>query len=639
MNNPLSRLLGIITLASVSTLPLLAQDIGAGAQQQIADIAAAKSNFNAAQKKISSDLVFGGLAAANSPTVASFRDAITPLNGTDLATGQPATTSTGTAQAVTVEIKGTVSQALVDAITVAGGSVVQQSAEFGNILASVPFPSLETIAARGDVTSISTPSAGHTNGGGARPRLMRRPGMERLRAAFAGSVTSQGYITHAANQAVALGYNGSGVTVGVLSDSASATRIAALIASGDLPAGASALAGQNGPATGSDEGAAMMEIVHDIAPGANIIFATASGGPTVFAANIIALKNAGCKVIVDDISYFNEAVFQDGPIAQAVNTVTAAGVIYLSSAGNSGSLTMNTSGTWEGDFVSGGAVTGAIATLGETGTLHSFGAQNYNVLTAASQFISLKWSDPIGGSTNDYDLFILNSTGTAVKGFSASVQNGTQSPYEFVGQGTNCGTASASGYCPAVNDRVVLVLFSGAARALHVDTNRARLSISTSGATYGHNAGANTVSLAATYWNSARTGTKPFTGSANPNESFSSDGPRKIFFNPNGTAITPGNLLFATGGGTTLQKPDYAAADGNSAKTPGFSPFFGTSAAAPHAAGIAALVLSARPTYTVAQIKAALTATALDSMAPGADRDSGFGIAMALSAVQYALSH
>jgi subtilisin family serine protease len=145
--------------------------------------------------------------------------------------------------------------------------------------------------------------------------------------------------------------------------------------------------------------------------------------------------------------------------------------------------------------------------------------------------------------------------------------------------------------------------------------------------------------MAATYWNSARTGTRSFTGFANPNEPFSSDGPRKIFYFPNGAPITPGNFLFGTNGGQTLLKPDFAAADGVSARTPGFNPFFGTSAAAPHAAGIAALILSTKPHYNPAQVKAALQATALDSMEPGADRDSGSGIMMALPAVQYALSH
>ena len=175
---------------------------------------------------------------------------------------------------------------------------------------------------------------------------------------------------------------------------------------------------------------------------------------------------------------------------------------------------------------------------------------------------------------------------------------------------------------------------------MHMETfGTSILSIPTTGATTGHNAGQNTVSMAATFWNSAKTGTKPFTGAANPTETFSSDGPRKIFYQPNGTPITPGNFLFGTNGGTTLQKPDLSAANGTTTLTPGFSPFFGTSASAPHAAAIAALIRQARPDYTPAQVKQAMTATALPSMGAPGNRDAGYGIPMADAAVQYALTH
>jgi subtilisin family serine protease len=237
----------------------------------------------------------------------------------------------------------------------------------------------------------------------------------------------------------------------------------------------------------------------------------------------------------------------------------------------------------------------------------------------------------LAGSANDYDMFVLNPAGTSVTCAATSVQNGTQDPYEFC--------SNPSGF--AVNSRIVIAQKLGAAqRALHLDTERGQLSINTSGATFGHNAGLNTVGTAATYWNSAKTGVRPFVGgAANPTEIFSSDGPRQIFYNPDGTAITPGNFLFDTNGGTTLVKPDITAADGVSTKTPGFLPFFGTSAAAPHAAAVAALIKSARPDYTNAQILNAMKQTALDIRALGLDRDSGSGIVMALEAINYAKSH
>lgn len=593
-----------------------AQEFSSDVLAQMSAIASAKASLTPTQKKMDSRLVFGIYKATGDARVAAFTNAIAPLSATDLA--QPTVVTSGvpadSTSLVTVDIVAPVTSDLNGAIAAANGRVLYQSARFNRTTAAVPVTALTTLAALPSVDRVKLPSTPRSN---------------------VGAVTSQGVVAHASNVANAsLHVDGTGVSVGVLSDSASATRVAALIASGDLPANTTVLPGQAGPSSGEDEGTAMMEIIHDLAPGAKLYFATAFTSDASFADNIIALAAAGCKVIVDDVSYSEEFAFQDGIIAQAVNQVTAAGVIYFSSAANSGSLTKGTSGTWEGDFLDGGAVSGAVGSLeGGVGRYHNFrtaaSPQNYDVLTGSTTDIVLHWSDPVGASANDYDLFILNASGTSVIGFSGEVQEGTGDPIEEA--------YNPNGY--AVNSRVVVVKYSGAARAMHIDTERGTLSIATSGATIGHNAGLNTVSMAATAWNSAKTGTKPFTGSTNTTETFSSDGPRKIFFRPDGTPITPNNFLFATGGGQTLQKPDLTAADGVTTRTPGFNPFFGTSAAAPHAAAIAALVRSARPDYTVAQTKTAMTATALDTVSPGVDRDSGYGITMANGAVSYALSH
>ena len=481
--------------------------------------------------------------------------------------------------------------------------------------AHVGLTELLKVAEQTDVQSVAEPSLAHTN---------------------AGSVTSQGYVAHRANSVVSSGITGAGIKVGVLSDSAYPTRVAALIASGDLPADTVVLPGQAGPSdnSGEDEGAAMMEIVHDIAPNAKLFFASAFNGESSFAANIRALRYTyGCDIIVDDISYFDEPAFQDGQIAQAVNDVTANGALYFSSAANSGNLSSATSGTWEGDFTASTTTSAFINNFeGSPVVLHNFGTtaapQAYDVVKAAgSTFFGLHWSDPMGASSNDYDLIVTNSAGTSVLAFGANAQTGTQNPFEY---------AQSSTAFPA-GSRIYVVLYSGVSRALHLDTERDQLTIGTSGATFGHNAGLSTFSAAAVYWNAAKHGATPFTGgSTNPDEYFSSDGPRKIFYRPDGTPITPGNFLFSTSGGQTLQKPDAAGADGVNTATPGFAPFFGTSAAAPHLAGIAALVKSANPSLTNTQIRNIMTGTALDNMATGVDRDSGYGIVSAINAVNAA---
>ena len=596
-------LLALLLLTVLVALPASRQDIGIAdsAIQQIAAIEEMKGTLTPAEQKLSTNLVIASRMARGVPVprfvipmlVGSLRDARGRYH-------------------VDIEADGT--DAIADEMTRGGGKVMTHLRDLRHLRGFLRSDQLLRIASDPNVSWIREADQATTN---------------------VGALTSQGYISHTANKAVALGVTGAGVRVGVLSDSASPARVAALIASGDLPADVSVLPGQTGCAAppaacgGTDEGTAMMEVVHDLAPDAQLFFATAFAGQASFAQNIRDLRFVyGCDIIVDNVTYFAEGAFQDGPIAKAVNDVVANGALYFSSAGNSGNLTMGTSGTWEGDFQNGGAVEGAIGGLGETGFYHSFGSQLYDRLTGASTFISLKWSDPLGASANDYDLFVLNAVGSSVLKFSATTQTGTQDPYEAVSLSSTQGAA---------NNRVVVVKYTGADRALRVDTHQGRLQIATSGSIYGHNGGLNTISTAATYWNSARTGTRPFVGgAANPIETFSSDGPRKIFYDPDGTERTPGNLLFGTNGGTTLMKPDLTAADGGYTKTPGFLPFFGTSAAASHAAAIAALVKSANPALTNVQIWWILTTTALDNMTPGVDSNAGWGIVMALPAVQAA---
>ena len=402
-----------------------------------------------------------------------------------------------------------------------------------------------------------------------------------------GSVNSEGDVAHRSNLARPYGAAGFGIKVAVLSDSIDDTHgsLAAAKMKGDAPTAITVLAGQAG--VGEAEGLAMLEIVHDLAPSSPLYFASGGGQTTEaqMANNVRALANAGCRVIIDDISFFDEPPFQDGIISQAFSYASGRGALLFSSARNSGNKNDGTSGTWEGDFVDGGD---ASLVDGAGSRYHSFGSSLGNeVLDTDQPRADLFWSDPLGGSANDYDLFVVDQNNNIVRS-SLDTQNGTQDPYEHVDMLN-------------VGERIGIVKYSGAGRFLHLDTGRCTIGISTAGCVRGHNASGapNAFSVAETNANGRTT---PFTGgAANPVNTQSSDGPRRVFFNAAGVAYTPGN--FSSTGGIVLQKPDITA---TRVKTTlptdsGLNPFFGTSAAAPHAGAIAAQILSFRPGLTPSQ--------------------------------------
>ncbi len=565
-------------------IAVAAEEISASAKAQIQALQTERASRSPAEQKMDSQLIYAVKQSRNediAPGVNKLRSlAKTDGNGR-----------------VEVDITGAVTPALLDFIAASGGQVVNSVSQFQAVRATIPLSGVHALAARADVRFV---------------RAATQPQSD------TGSVTSEGDRTHAADSARSVfGVDGSGVKVGVLSDSVD--FLAASQASGNAPQNVTILQGQGGAGTG--EGTAMLEIIHDLAPGAQLFFATAGGGPANFAQNILALRAAGCDVIVDDVRYPDEPVFQDGVVARAVNAVTASGALYFASAGNAGNKSDGTSGTWEGDFVDAGAVGNPVS--GRGGRLHSFGATPFNTCTGPSSqgFIALYWSDPLGGSTNDYDLFVLDAAGNNVVSSSTTVQSGTQDPFEMT-QG------------PATGERVVVVKVSGDPRFLHIDTGRGRLQISTDGFARGHSAATNAMATAAV--DAATSFPNTFNGGVqNPVETFSSDGPRRMFFHENGQPITPGNFLAS--GGSVRPYPAIAAADGVQTSVPGFSPFFGTSAAAPHAAAIAALLKSGNTSLSPAELRHILTNTASDIEIIGVDSDSGAGIVGAYRALRGAL--
>ncbi|MBV6626142.1 MAG: S8 family serine peptidase [Rivularia sp. (in: Bacteria)] len=437
-----------------------------------------------------------------------------------------------------------------------------------------------------------------------------------------GSVTSQADFVHETDRVRAslpTGFDGTGVTIGVLSDSYDTSgngSAAADIASGDLPAnGVTVL--QEGRNNATDEGRAMLQLVHDLAPGADLAFATASFSPANFANNIRALANAGSDIIVDDIAYLTEPFFQDSVVSFAVDdVVTNNNVAYFSSAGNSGDI------AYESTDIN-------FETIGQN-LFYDFDpsanvdvTQRITIPFGRQVRLSFQWDDPFftrNGVDTDLDIFLINpATGNIV----AQADNNNianQTPSEFLVFENNTFQTDFD---------VAIRLFDGPEPGrikyipfdLSSNPDDIYQEFATNSSTiFAHPAATNASAVAAV----------PYFDQDNP-EPFTSVGPTTILFETDGTRkATP----------EVRQTPDIAAIDntdttffGSDIDGNGFPNFSGTSAAAPHAAAVAALVKQANPTFTPQQIYDRLESTAKDIGAPGYDNVTGHGLINAYDAI------
>lgn len=606
---------------------------------QIESLIAEKDARTPAQRKISSQILYTKDARLAAYTGKD--PGLVPLTEVD-ASGR-----------MLVDVKGEVTLALLETIGKLGGTVVDTSSSRQGARLWIGLEHVETLAAQPAVTAIrpalqattrraNPPYNAHKFGASSRKDRMAavkeavRQSLAAPRSTVlegvgaipnAGSVTSQGSKAHGADRARKF-YNtdGTGVRVGVLSDSDDHQELS--IATGDLPPDTVTVPGQSGR-PGSGEGTAMMEIVHDVAPGAQIFFATAFTSPESFADNIRTLRFVyRCDVIIDDVIYYFESPFEDDIIAQAVDDVVADGALYFSSAGNEGGYGDGTSGTWEGDFLTAGP-NATLGALPSGYSLHNWGDSIIsNRIEASGGPLILHWSDPGSllnpASGNDYDLFVLDHNLRNVLAAATDIQDGTGLPFEYLG------------FLFSADLRVVVAKHSGAAnRAIRVALFGGELGLATGGATYGHATARGALGIAAVDVAEAAGG-EFIPGNTTPVELFSSDGWRQVFYNRNNLPIR-GGVTFGSGGGETRFKPDLSAADGVSTSMPsssGLNPFFGTSAAAPHAGAVAALLKSAVPTATGSRIRAALLAGAVDIEAQDSDQQSGRGLVSAMNGLQ-----
>jgi hypothetical protein len=457
-----------------------------------------------------------------------------------------------------------------------------------------------------------------------------------------------------ANQLRATGVDGTGLKVGVISDTYNVrlspiTTASQDIASDNLPGSAntcghtsvSTIGTQPSNATCGgncgDEGRAMMQIVHDLAPGAALDFETAFISEPAFAASIGKLADQGANVVVDDITYFDEPMYQDGIVEQAVTAVRARGVDYFTDAANN-RVVKNGHEVGSYEAVAGYRATACPAIASITTThidCHNFGTAatpdstfSYTGNPGATMRAILNWAEPWAAVNTDYDIYLVDENTNAItaSGASANTGGGSQKTYEIfsVAQPNTADTygivvARKSSTAPAGAPRFKLVFAGNGSQPFNtMQYETPVVGTDVMGPTaFGHNGGADAMSVGAASVLSSPTSL----------ESYSSYGPVTILFGPvNGT--TPAAALPTP---LVLAKPDLVASDCNINTFFGNgNRFCGTSSAAPHAAAIAALLRQKYPTASFGAINSAMISTATPiAGVPGSFQGGGLVNALA----------
>jgi hypothetical protein len=549
----------------------------------------------------------------------------------------------------------------------------------------LPVGQIAAAAARGEVASI-------------------RAAMSRSRA---GVVATQGDFAQRSS-VVRTNYPtllGTGVTVGVLSDSFNCYEAYAApgsgvpvsgyegyayngftadyptdVSNGALPSGVSVLEeadcldyGAPTQTPFSDEGRAMLQIVHAVAPGAGLSFYTAENSEADFASGIGKLAAAGAKVIADDVGYFDEPFFQDGILAQAVDAVEAQGVAYFSAAGNDGNLAyQNTAPSFPTTSTSGSNAGEHLLNFDRTGATVATSLPITIPAIPPGDFVAVvvEWDQPYvtgapssGGSTSGIDLCITGGTGAdTITDYDGNAVSCTgpdavgSDPYQIMIIGN---PANAKGNSAAQSLNIVVGLATNSSGTIvpgriivAVEDDGLGSTIdafATNSATLqGHPGAAGAAAVgAAFYFQTPACATTPAVL-----ETFSALGGAPILFSTSGTRLaTP----------VVRQKPDFVGPDGvndtflgftlasdsppfpstgmlstsisQCQNDPSYPNFFGTSAATPHAAGIAALMLQADAAATPTDIYSSLRSSALPMSTSTPNFSSGYGFIQADTAL------
>jgi hypothetical protein len=391
----------------------------------------------------------------------------------------------------------------------------------------------------------------------------------------------------------AAGFTGTGVKVGII-DGFDGTVWSNAAAAGELPAPAGTFCQVSGGScdiwtvsAGEQHGQAVAEVVHEMAPGAQLYLATVN--------TVVDLQAAVDYFVAQGVDIISRSLTAQydgpgdgtGPIATVINDAVANGIVWFNSAGNTAGDGVSEIGSyWRGGWAD--TDNDGWLNFAPGDELMGFGCWYLN---------GVRWSDFGAANPTDYDVCVFDDPGaTVLLGCSVNDQTTGAPPLEL-DLPCNLGGTGV--------DYLAINLWSAGN-----GTSGDVLEFMTNGS-------------GVEYWQNPYSATGPASDTASPGAlSIGAVDP------PLGTTIASyssrGPTNDALYGGTARIKPDVSAAAGVASYTYGI--FGGTSASTPTAAGAAALLIEAGVATAPAQIKTyLLNNAAVDRGAPGPDNDYGAG--------------
>jgi hypothetical protein len=579
--------------------------------------------------------------------------------------------------------------AAVEAVKATGAEVLNVSSRYQTLVLSVAPADLPALAAVPGILAVTPSLAPEVAAlGGAGTAAISSNGL-----CEGGSVISQGVQQlNVAAAREAFGARGAGETIGVISDSYDeATTSGGLPIptkahedelTNDLPGHASTCSGQGLPVNviaedpinpeepPTDEGRAMLQAVHDLAPHAKLVFATGNPAEISYAQNIeklaapVSQGGGGADVIVDDLAFPTEPDFQDGPVADAIRRVTEKGVLYFAAAGNDNLFNAagNEIASWEAPKFRGvptcnagleALLTGALAEEGKgpyepdcmdfdpgAGVDTEFGI---TVEPNSPLTVNLQWAEPwFGVKTALFAALIVTGpsgeeiadvagntelTEKPVIGLSWKNPSATSQEARLViarCAGANCNPKASA----TADPRIKVAITEDGGGVSEIEYPKSAGGDVVGPVVYGHRGSPYVTTIGAVNYQESSTAPKA-------PEPYSSRGPVTHYFGPV-VGTTPAAPLAAP---QVISKPDIAATDCASNTFFGILAkdgwhFCGSSQAAEHAATIAALMRQTAPLATPAKIISSLESSATKFTTVTSANAVGTGMVNALAAIK-----